>query len=238
MRFIDRETGAAASQPTTISVSDWKGKPILERFPLAGLTNGRYRLEMALQDPAGALLGSSAVDFDVSPRTAVPRPWSLRWAGLDVSVPGVIETALAEQHLRLDHAAEARQLYESAFAKNSSLTAPRLVLARYHLDEGHPANAIELLTPLLSTQPENPELRRTLGDAYFQNGDPSQALPHLEKALELSGPETVLLNALGTCHARLGNTEKAIAYLEQSLQALPDQENIRALVKQLKPSSH
>jgi GWxTD domain-containing protein len=238
LRLIDRETGAAASEPTTISVSDWKGKPILERLPLAGLPNGRYRLDLALQDSSGAALGSSAVDFDVSPRTSVPRPWSLRWAGLDVSVPGVIETALAEQHLRLDHTAEAKQLYETALAKNSSLMAPRLVLARYHLDEGHAANAIELLTPLLATQPENPELRRTLGDAYFQNGDPREALPHLEKALELTGTETALLNALGSCHARLGNREKAIAFLEQSLAAVPDQENIRALVKQLKTASH
>jgi GWxTD domain-containing protein len=237
MRWRDRETGAAASEPTTVFVSDWKGKPILERIPLAGLPNGRYRLEISLQDPSGAALGTSAADFDVSPRTSVPRPWSLRWAGLDVSVPGVVETSLAEQHLRLEHTGEARLLYERAFAKNSSLSTPRIALARYQLDDKNPARAVELLEPMIEAQGESSELRRTLGDAYVANGDPGRALPHFEKALELSGPEPALLNALGACHASVGNREKAIAYLERSLEAAPDQESIRSLVNRLKQSS-
>ena len=237
MRLFDRETGTSVSQPRTVPLGDRKGRNILERISLGGLENGRYRLEVALEDPSGSSLASSAADFDVSPRTSIPRPWSLRWPGLDVSVPGVVETALAEQYLRLEHPVEARLFYERAFARNSSLSTPRMALARYHLDEKNPAKAVELLEPMIEAQPENSELRRTLGDAYLGNGDPGRALPHLEKALELSGPEPALLNALGTCHARLGNTDKAIAYLEQSLQAAPDQESIRSLVKQLKPGS-
>ncbi len=237
LRLFDRESQAPASPPVTVLVGDRKGQPIVERVPLSGLTGGRYRLEIGLEDSAGAPLASSAVDFDVSPRTSIPRPWSLRWAGLDVSVPGVTETALAEQYLRLEDLDSSRRLYEGAFAKNPSLAAPRLLLARYHLDEKNPAKAIELLAPLVEKAPESSELRRTLGDAYLQNGDPGSALPHFEKALELSGPEPPLLNALGTCHAALGNTEKAIAYLEQSLQAAPDQENVLSLVKRLKTAS-
>lgn len=237
LRLFDRETRDPVSQTTTAAVGERRDRPILERLPLAGLESGRYRLEVVLEDPSGAALASSGADFDLSPRTSIPWPWSLRWAGLDLSVPGVVETALAEQHLRLEHRADARVLYERAFAKNPSLSAPRLVLARYTLDEKKPAKAIELLVPLVETESESSELRRTLADAYVQSGDPASALPHFEKALELSGPEPSLLNALGACHAALGNTDKAIAYLEQSLKAAPDQENIRSVLKRLKPGS-
>jgi tetratricopeptide (TPR) repeat protein len=235
MRLFDRETGASVSQPRTVPLRDRQGKNVLEPLSLTDLANGRYRLEVTLEDPAGSPLASSTADFDVSPRTSIPRPWSLRWPGLDVSVPGVVETSLAEQYLRLERPAEARVLYERAFEKNPSLTVPRLALARYRLDEKNPAKAAELLEPMIEGQSENSELRRTLGDAYLGNGDPERALPHFEKALELSGPEPGILNALGACHAALGNKDKAIAYLEQSLQAEPDQENVRSLVEQLKP---
>jgi tetratricopeptide (TPR) repeat protein len=218
-------------------VGDRRLEPVIESIPLAVAAGGRYRLEVALEDRDGEVLGKSSADFDVSPRSAIDPPWSLRWSSLDPTVPGVVETALAEQYLRLDDRAYARALYERALKKNENLAAPRLVLGRYLLDEGNPAKAAEIVAPLAETRPEDVEVRRTLGDAYYQSGSPALAIPHFEKALELAGPDVPLLNALGACYAAAGEAARAIQILEQSLQRSPDQKSVQELLTKLKTPS-
>jgi len=234
LALFDRETSKALGEKTEVSIGDRGLEPILESIPLAAVSGGRYRLEVALEDPEGGVLGKSSADFDVSPRSVIDRPWSLRFPTLDPTVPGVVETALAEQYLRLQDRARARALYERALGKNGELAAPRLVLGRYLLDEGNPGKAVEMLAPLAESRPEDAEIRRTLGDAYYQSGNPAEAIPHFEKALSLSGPDVALLNALGACHAAAGDPARAIELLDLSLKRSPDQPPVQKLLEKLK----
>ncbi len=234
LALFDRGTSKALGEKTRVSIGDRGRGPILESMPLAALPGGRYRLEVALEDPEGGVFGRASADFDVSPRTTIARPWSLRFPFLDPTVPGVVETALAEQYLRLEDRARARSLYERALDKNGELAAPRLVLGRYLLDEGKASKAVEMLAPLAESRPEDAEIRRTLGDAYYQAGDPAPAIPHFEKALELSGPDIPLLNALGACHAAAGDPARAIELLDLSLERLPDQPPVQKLLEKLR----
>ncbi len=229
LSVTDRETSKTVVDSTRVKLDG----PVLEPLPLGDLPGGRYRLDAVLEDPAGGVLSKASADFDVSPRSAIARPWSLRFLYLDASVPGLVETALAEQYLRLDDRARARALYERAVRKNDKLAAPRLVLGRVLLDEGNPSKAVEMLAPLAETRPEDVEVRRTLGDAYYQSGDPARAIPHFEKALSLAGADVALLNALGACHAAAGNPVSAIELLTQSLQKEPDQPAVAELLQKL-----
>lgn len=236
LSLFDRDSSTAVGEPTRVTVGDRGQEPILESMPLPSVT-GRYRLEVALEDPEGIALGKAAAEFDVSPRSMIPRPWSLRWTFLDPTVPGVLETTLAEQYLRLEDRARARSLYERALRRNGELAAPRLALGRYLLDEDNPSEAVTMLAPLAESRPEDAEIRRTLGDAYYQAGDPASAIAHFEQALALSGPDVALLNALGACHAAAGNPARAIEVLKQSLERAPDQEEVLKLLNKLKSRS-
>ena len=237
LALFDRETSKPLGEEAGAAIGDRGREPILVSIPLAGLGGGRYRLDVALEDRDGGVLGKASADFDVSPRSAIERPWSLRYQSIDPTIPGVVETALAEQYLRLEDRARARALYERALRKNGELAAPRLVLARYFLDEKNPSKAVEMLAPLAESRPEDAEIRRTLGDAYYQSGSPALAIPQFEKALSIAGPDVVLLNALGACHAAAGDTSRAIQYLEQSLQKSPDQPSVRELLERLQSRS-
>jgi GWxTD domain-containing protein len=234
LAVFDRDTSTAVGEPTRISIGDRGRDPILESIPLTSLAGGRFRLEVALDDRDGGSLGKASADFEVSPRSTIPKPWSLRWTSMDPTVPGVVETALAEQYLRLEDRARARSLYERALEKNGELVAPRLLLGRYLLDEGTPSKAIEMLAPLAESRPEDAEIRRTLGEAYYQSGDPERAIAHFEKALSLSGPDIALLNALGACHAAAGDPARAIELLDLSLERSPDQPRVQELREKIK----
>jgi GWxTD domain-containing protein len=234
LALFDREAGKAIGEKTAVPVGERGGEPLLASTPLAGLDGGRYRLDVALEGPDGGLLATASADFDVTPRSIIERPWSLRWAPLDPTVPGVVESALAEQYLKLDDRVRARALYERAMRKNGELAAPRLVVGRYLMDEGNPSKAVETLAPLAETWPEDSEIRRTLGDAYYQSGNPALAIPHFEKALSISGPDVALLNALGACYAASGDRARAIEVLEQSLEKSPSQQPVRELLETLR----
>ncbi len=237
MSLVDRKTSRAVGETIRAPMGERRLEPIVESIPLAAAAGGRYRLEVVLEDPEGEVLGRSSADFDVSPRSAIERPWSLRWSSLDPTVPGVVETALAEQFLRLEDRERARALYERALKKNGNLAAPRMVLGRYLLDEGNPGKAVEMVAPLVESRPEDVEVRRTLGDAYYQSGKPALAIPHFEKALSLTGPDVPLLNALGACYAAEGERTRAIQLLEQSLQRSPDQKSVEEMLSKLKSRS-
>lgn len=233
LALFDRDTSKPLGEKTGVAIGERGGEPILASIPLAGLGGGRYRLDVALEDPDGGVLGTASAEFDVSPRSTIERPWSLRYPSLDPTIPGVVETALAEQYLRLEDRPRARALYERALRKNGALAAPRLILGRYLLDEKNPSKAVEILAPLAESRPEDAEVRRTLGDAYYQSGNPALAIPHFEKALSIAGPDVALLNALGACHAAVGDPLRAIEYLERSLQNSPDQAPVRELLERL-----
>jgi len=230
------DTSAPARVVKKNRVADYAGQPIVETLPLTGLVGGHYRLQVVLEDPAGAPIARQSVDFDVSPRSALPRPWSMLRDGLAANAPGIIEAALAEQYMRVERSSPAKALYEKALSKNPDLVSVRLTVGRFYLDEGNAERAIELLEPLLSQLPDNHELLVTLGDAHYQRREYARAVELFEKALPLRGPDPALLNALAACHAALGDLERAASYLEQSLKVKPDQEVARTLLKKLQES--
>jgi tetratricopeptide (TPR) repeat protein len=232
-RLANLDAGTATDPVLRKRLAEYGGQPIVESLPLSGMVGGRYRLEVGLEDPAGTPLASRSVEFDVSPRSALPRPWSMLRDGMDANLAGMTEAVLAEQYLRLSQPLSARALYEAALRRNPDLVGARLAVSRFHLDEGNADRAIELLEPLVSRFPENHEMLLTLGDALLQKGEYARAVEIFEKALPLRGPDPALLNALGAVHAALGNRERARSYLEQSLKIQPNQEVARSLLKKL-----
>lgn len=237
LSLVNPDTSSPVGMAREIAVGEHGGQPILETLPLTGLVGGHYRLVVALEDPAGAALAGRNVDFDLSPRSALPRPWSLVRDTLEANVPGMVEAALAEQHMRLEQPSRARTLYERALARNPELVMPRLTVGRFLLDEGDAARAIEVLDPLVGRYPENRELLVTLGDAHYQRREYARAIELFEKALPLGGSDPPLLNALAASHAALGNNDRAMSYLERSLKVNPDQDAARALLRKLQASS-
>lgn len=94
------------------------------------------------------------------------------------------ETALAQCHEALGHAAEAEKFHRSAVARNdAALQAARLAYARFLTRQGRPAEAIPHAEKAQS--PETPESRFELAFALSQAGRLEDAVTHLSRALVL-----------------------------------------------------
>ena len=126
------------------------------------------------------------------------------------------------------------ELFGRALEAKPDLTEARVPLARIHLDQGDASGAISLLEPIYQENSESYDVAVVLGGAYQRMGEPARAVEFLEQALRLRGAEPQVLNLLASCEAELGNVPGAIEYLERSLELLPDQDDAREHLRQLK----
>lgn len=234
---IFRADGSAVPLGSGVTpLSEYRTRPVLEVRDLSDAVGGRYRLQADLVDPSGDTVVSRSSDFDVSPRSAVPRPWAM-YGTNDFADPASVLVALGSQHLEQGDRAQAEGLFRQVLARRPELVEARVPLARLRLDRGDAAAAIRLLEPVYRANPENYEAAMFLGEAYHGQDQPARAVPILEQALRLRRAEPGVLNLLASGEAELGNVAKAIEYLERSLELVPDQDAVRERLGRLKSAS-
>ena len=227
-------TAPLVSESTPLS--EYRTRPVLEIPDLLESGGGRYRFQVDLVDASGDIAASQFSDFDVSPRNAVPRPWAM-YGTNDFANPATVLATLGNQHDEKGEWARAMELFGRALEQRPDLTEARLPLARIYLDHGDASEAIGLLEPIYQENSESYDAVVVLGGAYHRNGEPVRAVKFLEQALRLRRAEPHVLNLLASCEAELGNVAGAIEYLERSLELLPDQDDVREQLRQLKSAS-
>jgi GWxTD domain-containing protein len=233
-RIIERDAGRVQLEKS-VAVDAFRLEPVVQELLLADFAGGRYQLAVDLLDTLGEVLASRTSFFEVSPRTALPRPAvRVSWPLVFPEIPGLVETALGEQYLVLDEKERARELFEAAVAANSNMGAARESLASLLMEEGDAPRVIDLLEPAFQQVPDRYEIAVLLGEAYFERADYPKASAVLEKALTLRRPGARLLNFLAISQNHLGNRERARELLEQSLSLQPDQPQMKKLLEELR----
>lgn len=226
--------GEKVLQERTTTLSTHFGGAIIERFPLRGMFGGRYSFRVRLLDPAGGLLAERIASCDVSPRTAIDRPW-VRRRSFITETPGLLPLARGDQFVAAGNLAEAKVEFEKSMASaGPELPMARWKLALISIDTGDPARALELLTPIELEFANQYEVVAGLGLSYSLQGDCSKGIGYLERAKMLRPPDTNLLNMLGTCHRKLGDNQKAADAFQRSLDLNPEQEVVQELLASVK----
>jgi hypothetical protein len=234
-KIINRETVGQTVLEESASLEGFRLEPYVQELSLMGFEGGRYRLEVDLLDETGRVLDTETADFDVTPRTAVARPF-LRgsWPLIAPEIPGLIEMALGEQYQNLGDKAQAKALFEASVEKNPRFGPAREALSSLLLEEGSSDRVIELLEPVLESSSDRFELLALLGEAHFKQEDYTKAAEHLEKAMLLRQPEPRLINFLAISKYHLGDPDRALELLERSLALQPNQPEVEELKEKLK----
>jgi GWxTD domain-containing protein len=200
---------------------------VLDSFPLTEMTGGRYQIRGQLLAEDGTVLAEKSVPFQVSPRTAITRPWVHR-RSFDTGVPGLLPLTLGDQLLALDQIELAQRALEVAVAANNpDLPQAGWRLAGIYVGWREPDRALELLLPLEDEYPNQYEVVAGLGFAFYFKKSFDRAAGYLERAATIRAPGTSLLNTLGECHQELGDRAKAKQFYERSIELNPDQEEIK-----------
>ncbi len=234
-KIVNRETPDQTTSEESASLDGFRLEPHVQELSLLGFAGGRYRLVVDLLDETGRVVDTETTDFDVTPRTAVSRPF-LRgsWPLIAPEVPGLIEMALGEQYLNLGDKARAKELFETSVEKSPRFGPAREALSSLLLEEGSPGRVIELLEPVLESSSDRFELLALLGEAHFKQKDYTKAAELLEKAMTLRQPEPRLINFLAISQYQMGDPDRALELLERSLALQPDQPEVKELREKIK----
>ena len=225
--------GDKTMEERVTQVEDYQGGPVIERFLLANMVGGNYELRVRLIDPGGTVVVEKTTPIQVSPRSAIARPWNIR-RSFNTRNPGVLALARGAQLTRLKRYAEAESELEKAVAADN----PRLVPARWKLAGAYilsrkSEQALQLLVPLEEEYPNQYEVIAGLGFAYFLEKDSTRAVDYLERAIKIRHPDTSVLNALGESYQQTGSLEKAREAFERSLELNPDQKAVHEILSSL-----
>jgi tetratricopeptide (TPR) repeat protein len=219
--------GETKLQERTTVLSDYQGGPVIERFGLTGMTGGRYTFSVELLDPLGTVVADKTAKVQVSPRSAMNRPW-LRRSSFNTLAPGLLPLAVGDQLLAQGRYQEARVEFEKSVAASEGhrpMAVWRLALVLVHT--GDPKRALELLVPMEEEYSQQYEVMAGLGFAYRLQGDCAKAVGYLERAMKLRPPDTALLNTLGDCYQGTGEPDKAAEVFERSLSLDPEQKVVK-----------
>jgi len=102
---------------------------------------------------------------------------------------------------------------------------------------GRLEEAVVTLTRAVRIEPANLEARVNLGAALAKLGRLDEAIANLEEARALGLRSTEVLNAVGLAYAESGRAEEAVRALEESLALRPDQPQVKALIRELRPGA-
>ena len=232
LRVVDQEDPSQALVSWNDTIGDFSTEPIIASLSLAEMVGGRYRLLAELSDPAGAIVATRSVDFEISPRAEILRPWVAR-ESVEGENQALVQASLADQYVRVGNLEKAREASEQALKANPDLAAPRVHLAMFMLGEGRAAEAVKLLEPAYVREPDNVDVLLVLGDAHYQLKNYSRAAELLEKTLARRRPTTAVLNAIAICYGEMGQRDKVLEYVERSLKIDPDQGPVKALKEHL-----
>jgi GWxTD domain-containing protein len=217
----------------TKRVSDYGDKlDILEEFPLADFPPGLYRLEVSLRTD-DRVWGTEREHFEITPVSALPRPWVFSRTLLAASHPAY-SYAVGRQYFNQGRFDQALAPLERAHAGQPNSEDYALALARLYLLLGENGKAKETLAPFSASPDASYEVYVSLGQAHQRLGEFDEAIAVFNRALSRFGTNTSLLNALGESYYGRGDLEEALAAWTRSLSINPDQEEIKQKVASIK----
>ena len=205
----------------------------LEEFSLAGLPAAYYSVRAAIYGSPKEFLFQGDANFYISPRSNLKRPWVISVTS-PASIPDSLN-AIAIQYANKKDFKTSLAYLEKAYnlvptSANLALNYCRIL---FKLNKYRKIKTVAL--PFLSTEHKNKFLS-FLGFASAALGEYMEAINHFKDYLTYYGTNIKVLNAIGECYHKLGNIDEAMVAWEKSLELFPDQEELKAFVRDLKKS--
>ncbi len=204
-----------------------------EEFSLQDFVPASYRLKVTLSDSERDLVSEQG-DFDITPVSALPRPWVYNKRLLPSSDP-VYDFILGKQHLNKGEIEKARIRLETACQKKPDSLDFALGLSQAYFLQSEFQKTKEVLLPFFESRGELPyQAYFLLGIGHQSLGEYDKSISVFNKAISHFGINFNLLNTLGESYFRAGSLDEALAAWEKSLEINPDQPEIKKNIEAIK----
>jgi len=205
----------------------------MESIPLKDYAPGYYKIKVSLLDGTGAEVAAREESFEITPASAVPRPWVMASSQMGPDDPETFFILGTQWYNRKDYE-RAHGLLEKAYRTEPDNMDYSVALAKVNFQLGRYRDTLDILKPFADRVEQDYDLTFLLGESHKALSEFDRAISYYNRAVDTFGVTTVLLNALGECYYNLREREQALAAFQKSLEIDPDQEKVKAYIRDLK----
>ncbi len=141
---------------------------------------------------------------------------------------------LANLEIANEDIEKAKGYIGSAIQLKNNYTEAYYLLAQIESAAGNEEEAVKIIEALAVQTPNDPEVQLQLGFFKYNKQNYEEAIPYFEKALELNPVFADAAYLLGLSYNGVGKTEEAINLFTSLQQAIPEDENIGAILENIK----
>ena len=140
---------------------------------------------------------------------------------------------LAQQYENLDKADKAEENYKKAYGMRPDYMKGLIDYANFSLDQNRFDKTLELIEKAKDDEDQKFNYYLIKGKALMEMGRYPEAIEELMQGNTIYNSDLGLLNSLGFCYSKTDQIQEALDILNISLKLNPNQEQVKALIKEI-----
>jgi len=203
-----------------------------QSLPASEFVPDYYYLDLTLLDQNGDSLDFQSGQFIISPLKSVAHP-NPKIKGIPLQNQFIHYFMLAEQYENLNNVDKAEENYAKAHGMSPGYTKGLIDYANFTLNQDKFDKALELIEKAKDNEEYKFNYYLIKGKALMGLGQYTEAIEAFLEGNKIYNSDLGLLNSLGFCYSKTDQIQEALDILKSSLRLNPDQEQVKALIKEI-----
>lgn len=203
-----------------------------QSLPASEFVPDYYYLDLTFVDQEGRILDEQSGKFVISPQETVAHP-NPKIKGVSSQNQFIYYFMLAEQYENLNKDGKAEENYAKAYAMRPDYIKGLIDYANFILKLNKFDKTLELIEKAKDDEGQKFNYYLIKGKALMGLGRYAEAIVEFLEGNIIYNSDLGLLNSLGFCYNKTGQTQEALDILNISLKLNPEQEQVKALLKEI-----
>lgn len=219
----------------TLDLSRYTFNKILflsQSLPASEFLPDYYYLDLTFLDQNGDTVDLQSGKFIISPQKIVAHP-NPKMKGIPQQNQFIHYFMLAEQYENMDKGNKAEENYAKAHGMQPNYTKGLIDYANFTLDQDKFDKALVLIEKAKDNEEFKFNYYLIKGKGLMGLGRYAEAIEAFLEGNEIYNSDLGLLNSLGFCYNKTDQNQKALDILRTSLKLNPEQEDVKALIKEI-----
>lgn len=205
---------------------------ISQSLPASEFVPDYYYLDLTFIDQEGIQVDEQSGQFIISPKKTVAHP-NPKIKGVPIQSQFIFYFMLAKQYENLNKNVKAEENYAKAFGLKPDYIKGLIDYANFTLKQNKFDRTLELIEKAKDDEEQKFNYYLIKGKAQMGLGRYAEAIDEFLEGNIIYNSDLGLLNSLGFCYHKLDQNQEALDILNISLSLNPEQEQVKALVKEI-----
>lgn len=203
-----------------------------QSLPASEFIPDYYYLDLTFVDQEGRTVDEQSGKFIISPLNSVAHP-NPKMKGVTKQNQFIYYFMLAEQYENLNNDDKAQENYEKAYAMRPEYIKGLIDYANFTLNQNKFDKTLELIERAKDNEDQKFNYYLIKGKAMMGLGRYADAIAEFLEGNKIYNSDLGLLNSLGFCYQKTDQKKEALEILNISLKLNPEQEQVKALIKEI-----